>query len=54
MGWKIFYTIMEIKKTELNEFSFFALIPAAGIEPARPQRALDFESSASTNSATPA
>ena len=29
-------------------------IPAAGVEPARPQRALDFESSASANSATPA
>ena len=31
-----------------------SLIPAAGVEPARPQRALDFESSASANSATPA
>ena len=30
------------------------MIPAAGVEPARPQRALDFESSASANSATPA
>ena len=30
------------------------IIPAAGVEPARPQRALDFESSASANSATPA
>lgn len=32
----------------------FLIIPAAGVEPARPQRALDFESSASANSATPA
>ena len=38
------------KRQELN----LVLIPAAGVEPARPQRALDFESSASANSATPA
>ena len=41
---------MQKKRQELN----LVLIPAAGVEPARPQRALDFESSASANSATPA
>ena len=30
------------------------VMPVAGVEPARPKRAQDFESSASANSATPA
>lgn len=30
------------------------VVPRAGLEPARPERTVDFKSTASTNSATPA
>ena len=39
---------------EPKKVAILIIIPAAGVEPARPQRTLDFESSASANSATPA
>ncbi len=40
--------------TLYKKVAILIIIPAAGVEPARPQRTLDFESSASANSATPA
>ncbi|KRN80895.1 hypothetical protein IV43_GL000157 [Ligilactobacillus acidipiscis] len=43
----------DIKKDMTNKVMSLA-IPVIGVEPILPQRELDFESSASANSATPA
>lgn len=45
--------MLNIKEKEQTMFALL-FIPEIGVEPIRPQRTLDFESSASANSATPA
>ena len=47
------FSLNYTSKQKLQRFLVRALVPRAGIEPARP-KALDFESSASTSSATEA
>ncbi len=49
-----YLTLSVLFDKEPKKVAILIIIPAAGVEPARPQRTLDFESSASANSATPA
>ena len=48
------YLTLSVLFDKEPKVAILIIIPAAGVEPARPQRTLDFESSASANSATPA
>ena len=50
----IFYQKNQTKKASENSEALNLLVPKAGLEPARRVTTLDFESSASANSATSA